>query len=184
MIVPSYECLLHISGEKSRYASIRAPLCRNLEKIQILIWRCTMNFRNNGSKEHEILQNRFTAYIMTSIRRECISYLKAKSRRMSILCDIDEEQMQHLPDETDFVSDYANSEVLGQALKQLNDRERYVLIARVIHGKDFYEIGAELAMKYKAVAAIYYRTIANWRADWRGCVGSPKCRTDRICSVL
>ena len=52
---------------------------------------------------------------------------------------------------------------MAYALKQLDERERYVLVARVLEGKTFDEIADKLGIKYKGVAAIYYRTTAKLR---------------------
>ena len=48
---------------------------------------------------------------------------------------------------------------MKSAINQLDEREKYVLVARVIHEKDFEEIGDSMGLKYKGVTAIYYRTI-------------------------
>lgn len=68
-----------------------------------------------------------------------------------------------LPDDSDFVFDLCETDALTCALKKLNERERYVVLSRVLEEKSFEEIADKLGMKYKGVAAIYYRTIAQLR---------------------
>lgn len=43
--------------------------------------------------------------------------------------------------------------------KSINEKERYVILARVIEEKGFDKIAAELGIGYKGAAAMYYRAI-------------------------
>jgi len=119
--------------------------------------------RNNGSTEQEKLQNRFTAFITTSITRARIDYLRKEKSRSRRTYDMEDEKLALIPDETDFVSKLCESDSLAHALRQLDERERYVLLARVLEEKSFEEIADKLGLKYKGVAAVYYRTIAKLR---------------------
>ncbi len=132
-------------------------------KIQIKKRRNIMYKKNNGSTEQEKLQNDFTAYMTTAIHRERITYLKSKYKRSQHECDMEDENMEFIADETDFVSELCDSDLIAGALRTLTEKERYVLVARAIHGKDFEDIADKLGMKYKGVAAIYYRTTAKLR---------------------
>ncbi len=122
-----------------------------------------MNKRNNGVTEHEILQNEFTAFITTSIERERLKYLKKASRRRGSIYIMSDNDLDKIPDETDFSFDLCEYDALARALKVLDERERYVLFARVLEEKSFEEIADTLGLKYKGVAAIYYRTTAKLR---------------------
>lgn len=44
-------------------------------------------------------------------------------------------------------------------MNQLSDRERYILLERVVCERSFDELAAELGIGYKGAAAIYYRAI-------------------------
>ena len=55
------------------------------------------------------------------------------------------------------------SDALDQALVKLSERERYVLLSRVLEEKSFEEIGKKLGLKYKGVTAMYSRTLAKLR---------------------
>ena len=111
--------------------------------------------RNNGVSENEILQNEFTAFITTSLERERIKYLKKATRRKGSVYIMSDNDLDLIPDETDFSLDLCEYDALAQALKFLDERERYVLFARVLEEKSFEEIADKLGLKYKGVAAIY-----------------------------
>lgn len=119
--------------------------------------------RNNGSTEQEILQNRFTALVTVSVNRARIDYLRKETSRTRNTYEMEDEKFALIPDETDFVSSLCDSDSLLYALKQLNERERYVLLARVLEEKSFEEIADNLGLKYMGVAAVYHRTIKKLR---------------------
>ena len=119
--------------------------------------------RNNGLTEQEILQNRFTALVTVSIERARIDYLRKEKSRNRHAFQMDSESFDMIPDSTDFVEEICEADSLAYALKQLDERERYVIIARVIEERSFEEIADELGLKYKGVAALYYRTTAKLR---------------------
>jgi len=127
-----------------------------------------MKKRNNGYTEQEILQNEFTAFITTSVRRERIAFLKGEARRARRTYDMADEEIAFIPDPSNFVLDLCETDELTCALKTISERERYVLFARVLEEKNFEEIAAKLGLKYKGVAAIYHRTIAKLRNSLGG----------------
>ena len=124
--------------------------------------------RNNGSTEQEILQNRFTALVTVSVNRARIDYLRKETSRTRNTYEMEDEKFALIPDETDFVSSLCDSDSLSYALKQLSERERYVLLARVLEEKSFEEIADNLGLKYMGVAAVYHRTIKKLRTILRG----------------
>ena len=119
--------------------------------------------RNEGFTEQERLQNRFTAFITTSMSRARIDYLRKEKSRTRHTFEMEDEKMALIPDGTDFTSRLCDSDALAYGLKQLDDRERFVLLARVLEEKSFEEIADKLGLKYKGVAAVYYRAIAKLR---------------------
>lgn len=119
--------------------------------------------RNEGFTEQEKLQNRFTAFITTSMSRARIDYLRKEKSRSRHTFEMEDEKMALIPDGTDFTSRLCDSDALTYGLKQLDDRERFVLLARVLEEKGFEEIADKLGLKYKGVAAVYYRAIAKLR---------------------
>ena len=124
--------------------------------------------RNNGLTEQEILQNRFTALVTVSIERARIDYLRKEKSRTRHMYDMEEEKFALISDGSDFVSELCDSDSLSYALNQLNERERYVLLARVLEEKSFEEIADNLGLKYMGVAAVYHRTIKKLRNILKG----------------
>ena len=122
-----------------------------------------MHKRNNGVTENEILQNEFTAFIATSLERERLKYLKKATRRKGSIYIMSDSDLDHIPDDTDFPLDLCEYDALERALRVLDERERYVLFARVLEDKSFEDIANVLGLKYKGVAAVYYRTTAKLR---------------------
>lgn len=119
--------------------------------------------RNNGSTEQEKLQNRFTSFITRIIARDRMHYLKSQNNQTKYEIIMEFEDFALIPDNSDFVADLCESDFLTYALMQISERERYVLFARAIEEKRFEEIGDEIGVKYKGVAAIYYRTTEKLR---------------------
>ena len=120
--------------------------------------------RNNGRAEEE-LQIRFTGYLIQAVRRTQRDYLKAlyAYSNQETLTDtifavsqtlLEQEMMERLP-----LWEKIESSALLYALKQLNERERYVFLARVLDKRPFDVIGTQLGLSYKGVAAVYYRAI-------------------------
>ena len=82
-----------------------------------------MSKRNNGTADYEILQNRFTAFICTSMNNARINYLKKESARTSHTYDMDEEKFALIPDGSDFVSGLCEAESLANALRQIDEMQ-------------------------------------------------------------
>ena len=119
--------------------------------------------KNNGLTEQEKYQNKFTAFITASIRNERKVYLRGIYRRNVNVCDMEEEHFILIPDKTDFALEISVSDTLERALSSLTERERYVLISRVIEEKSFEDIADTLGLKYNGVATLYHRTIVKLR---------------------
>ena len=121
--------------------------------------------KNNGKSETEIVQNRFTAYLATSVKRRRDDYLQQQDRR---------QQIESLTEDYPFLLEYSIEQdmllglpVLMQledsallcALKELSERERYIFLARALDGKGFEVLAEETGLGYKGVSAVYYRTV-------------------------
>ena len=121
--------------------------------------------KNNGKSETEIVQNRFTAYLATAVKRRRNDYLQQQDRR---------QQIESLTEDYPFLLEYSIEQdmllglpVLMQledsallcALKELSERERYIFLARALDGKGFEVLAEETGMGYKGVASVYYRTV-------------------------
>lgn len=118
--------------------------------------------RNDGLTDDHRLQNQFTAYVQKAIHNGCVDYLFKKIRPLK--AEIPLEDMDDLVSEdTDFVLRLADYEDLRLALQKIKERERYILLARVVEEKSFAQIADELGISYKAVATVYYRTLDKLR---------------------
>ena len=117
-----------------------------------------MKYRNNGNEEHRI-QNQFTAYLVTSVKRCRQQYMHQLDKYQKAQTEFDERYLFEKP----LDNWQMESDALDQALVKLSERERYVLLSRVLEEKSFEEIGKKLGLKYKGVTAMYSRTLAKLR---------------------
>ena len=121
-----------------------------------------MGKNDNRTYDSNAVQNRFTAYLKNAVHNKRIDYLYKKNNPSQFELSIDD--LEQLPtDQLDFTSRIAEYDTLQWALRLIKERERYILLARVIDEKDFDEIGAEIGLTYNGTAAIYYRTLAKLR---------------------
>jgi len=129
---------------------------------------------NDGAGESNILQNQFTAYLVKSIRRSKIHYLRErdKQHQCEISLDYDEHREAYQSD-LDFLLgiptlDQLDNYKLQQALKTKSKRDLYIFFAMVLEDKSFYEIAEELRMEYTTVKSIYYRMIKKIKKELGG----------------
>ena len=120
-----------------------------------------MNKRKDRANKEDAIQNLFTAYLRNAIHNTRIDLLYKRNNPERFETALDEQEQ--LPTQIDFVDRLAEYDALQWALRMIKERERYILLARVIDEKDFDEIGAEIGLTYKGVAAVYYRTLAKLR---------------------
>lgn len=118
--------------------------------------------KNNGSDEHDILQNQFTSYLSFAVNNARIDFIRAKIARLKREQVTDQYELL-FTQEVFEVELFLENEVLSQAIKDIREKERYVFLARVLDNKKFKEIAEELGMGDKGVAAIYYRTVKKLR---------------------
>lgn len=121
--------------------------------------------RNNGRNESDILQNQFTAYLMTAIQRRRDEYMRKIWKRLERECLVSEMQPEQGYDsEQEILGELPlllrlENDTLLYALKKISERERHVFLSRVLDEKSFESLASELGLSYKGVAAIYYRTV-------------------------
>ena len=131
--------------------------------------------RNNGQAREE-LQIRFTGYLIQAVRRTQRDYLRAlcKYGENEILTEVfcavsqtlEQEVMERLP-----LWENIESGALLYALKQLDERDRYVFLAHVLDKRPFDVIGVQLGLSYKGAAAVYYRAIRKLKKSIEGVNG-------------
>ncbi len=117
-------------------------------------------FKRNDGKGINAVQNKFTALLKTALRNRRIDYMlehKKYSREVPI------EEYANFTDEYDFIQAIVDYDVVRNALKALNERERKIIILHILEDKDFAEIGKQLGLTYKGTATAFYRAIAKLR---------------------
>ena len=108
------------------------------------------------------VQYRFTAYLRNAIRNRKINYLYRKKKLITVDFPVENYEIPaETPDE--YITRLAEYEAVQVALRMIRERERYVLLARIIDGKEFGTIGKELGIGYKGAAAVFYRTLEKLR---------------------
>lgn len=128
-----------------------------------------MRKRNNGKSEPDILQNQFTGYLVTAVRRQRMLYIRNRNTKMSReisiemwesqpVLQMDSDMLERLP-----LLYKLENQGLRSAIKEMNDRERYIFLERVLADKKIAELSVELGMEYKSVATTYYRAVEKIR---------------------
>lgn len=122
-----------------------------------------MTSKKKDTFDSNAVQNRFTAYLITAIRRKKTDYWKKTEhvRTHELIVDTDEvfEDGETSYENVMNIGGEIQNEALEDALKRLSIRERYIIFARVVDMRGFAEIGTELGLGYQGVAAVYYRAI-------------------------
>ena len=122
--------------------------------------------KNNGKSETEMLQNLFTAYLTTAVRRRRNDYIQQTVRIQQM--ESVEDDIQYIPEqgaEEDMFRGLPlpmqmEDSALLHALKGISERERYVFFARVLDERGFESLAEEMGLGYKGVATIYYRALS------------------------
>ena len=130
--------------------------------------------RNEGKDPDEILQNRFTAYLLSAVHRRKAEYIDKTVKEQQITSlnenivmdadfDLEREALQSIP-----LFMRLQNEKLYRSLSELSERERYVFFNRALDEMSLDELALELGLSYKGVAAIYYRAIQKIKRKMRG----------------
>lgn len=129
-----------------------------------------MNFRNNGKGEDNILQNKFTKYLIISIHRKKTAFMQQRDKIIvhEQLLDSWERASLNIHEDMSDRSDLLENMDFIQALESISERDRYIFFAHVLDDRGFAELGSELGLGYKGAAAAYYRTIKKIKEGMRG----------------
>lgn len=134
-----------------------------------MVWQ-----RNEGHEQDDVLQNRFTAYLLSAVQRRKAQFIDTlmKVQQTSTLIeetvmdtkfDLEGEASQGIP-----LYMRLQNEKLFLSLSRLTERERYVFFTRALDERSLDELASELGLSYKGVAAIYYRTIQKIKKSMKG----------------
>ena len=130
--------------------------------------------KNDGTGEANILQNQFTAYLVTALHRQKVDYLRRRTRLIQHEFSVDfQEEWPEFQTSSEIeiqlpIQMELENMALGAALERLKERDRYIFFARVLDERSFQELAEELGMEYKGVAAAYYRVIQKIKKEMRG----------------
>lgn len=121
-----------------------------------------MNYRNDGKGDSNILQNQFTSYLQVALRHRKREYLEALDQRHGRELPLEDAAppaaFKALEDSEEMSYEFQiQNEALLQALANLTDRERLILLAHVLEEIDFESLAHKHNLTYKAVTSIYYR---------------------------
>lgn len=120
---------------------------------------------NDGKTENDILQNQFTAYLLTAVKRHKINYLRRHEKLQRIETPLELQDFDLLvqadADLTEHLAFFEQIEnpVLYMALMQAREQDRYIFLTRILDERSFLELSKELGISYKATTHIYYRFI-------------------------
>lgn len=92
--------------------------------------------KNDGSNEHDILQNQFTSFLSFAISNARIDYIRAKIKRLQRE-QITEQFEVLFAKETFQIEDFMENESVSQAIRRIHEKERYVFLSRVVEEKKF-----------------------------------------------
>lgn len=134
-----------------------------------------MGQRNNGQGEINALQNKFTAYLLTAIRREKSIY-NSKRTQMKIYetsLDGHEDEVVDEKAVVDFTEAFSpimqiEDTALLRAVNHLTPKERYILFERILNERSYDEMAKFLGLRYSGISTAYHRIIKKLRAELGG----------------
>ncbi len=117
-------------------------------------------FKRNNGKGINAVQNKFTALLKTALRNRRIDYILQQKRYYNEI-SLDEYIIADKTD--DFIQTIIDLDVVKNALKTLNERERKIVLAHILEDKNFADIGLEFGLTYNGTATVFYRAMAKLR---------------------
>ena len=129
-----------------------------------------MGHKNNGQGEVNALQNQFTAYLLTALKRKKRDYMNKQIQISGHEFAVDFQAAQFSDDTVDAMGRDVSTEDLAlmQALNRLTVRERYILFDHILNDCSYDELTKPLGLRYNGVSAAYHRIIQKLRKELRG----------------
>ena len=137
---------------------LRDSFCRKLNEYREEI----MFNRNEGSDIQSVLQNQFTAYVKKAIHNKRVRYLSCKQKYTYFECSMTVLE-PYIVDPRDIFHEFAEIEIIRQALGDIPVKERQIILMRVIEGKSVGEIAEGMGISYRAATSLYYRGMKKLR---------------------
>ncbi len=133
-----------------------------------------MRRHNDGAGESSILQNQFTAYLVTAVRRRKIQYIRSKMQmlRHELIQELqsdaalffdEQDMMQSLP-----LMDQLEDMRLLRSLERAQERDLYIFLAKALGLRSLAEIASELGVGYTTVTSAYYRMLDRLKNELGG----------------
>ena len=133
-----------------------------------------MRKHNDGTDESNVLQNQFTAFLVTAIRNRKIQLLRsiALLRYYETILEIQDCHFP-IPDEADLMLglpfwEQLENATLRQSLKRIKERDLYIFLAKVLEDRSLAEIASSLGISYNTTASIYYRIVDRLKKELGG----------------
>lgn len=117
--------------------------------------------RNDGIGDNAV-QNKFTALLKRALCNRKLDYIKGLKIIIGRYLPLD-DYMYLMGEEYDFLKVIIDFEVIRNALKNLSECERKIIVLHIIQDKDFNEISKEFGLTYKGTATVFYRAISKLR---------------------
>lgn len=133
-----------------------------------------MNKRKNGRTESNIIQAKFTVYLMKAVWNYHAKYknIISRQKQYEVSWDLQEDWGGGLieQDMLDGLSllDQLENQDLVRALCMLSTRELEVVLAKVVEEKRLAEIAKSIDLGYKGAASVYSRAIKKLRYHMKG----------------
>lgn len=129
-----------------------------------------MVFKNdNGKEKDNIIQNRFSAYLLSSVNRTRKNYIAKKEeieRREMLISEtsdiVDKESEQKMMNTIPLHMQLENDRLV-EVLFALSERDKYIFLQHALGEKSFEMLAKEFELSYKGVTAVYYRTMQKIR---------------------
>lgn len=118
--------------------------------------------RNSGTDEQEILQNQFTAYVKRAIQNRRLRYLCQLQKYTRSECSLTELEA-YVFDPRDSIQLVVEMEAIRHALGSIQEKERKIILLRILGEKSIDEIATEMGLTYRAVTSLYYRGMKKLR---------------------
>lgn len=123
--------------------------------------------RNSGTDEQEILQNQFTAYVKRAIHNARLRYLSRVHKFSNAECSLTALE-PYVFDPHDNIQAIVEMEAIRQALGEIQEKERQIILSRVVEEKSVVQIAEEMGLSYRAVTSLYYRGMKKLRGILNG----------------
>ena len=140
---------------KEKFEAYYPMLCRvafgyipDIHECEDIVQECFITVWNNG--KYELDEKEFLAYMVKSVKNNCISFLrKQDSNTVSLDDNLNHAVCADVIDEVD--EDLATDEKLERILSVLPPKCKEVFLLSKLHGLKYQEIAAKLSISEKTV---------------------------------